>query len=55
MNEELLKRAEELAESEICKIKCLCPDLKEEGLCSGCEVFLALRDYYIQKLEGEIE
>ncbi len=29
--------------------KCVCPKIKEAGLCSGCDVFMALRDYYAEE------
>lgn len=44
-------KAEELAEKDLCNVKCLCPSLKESGLCSGCEVFMALREYHKQEME----
>lgn len=48
-NEELYDKAEKMAEEAICNVKCLCPKLKAAGLCSGCEVFTSLRDYYAQE------
>lgn len=54
--EEIYNKAEELAEKELCEVKCLCPTLKEQGLCSSCEVFMALREYYKEEiLERENE
>lgn len=49
----IYEKAEELAEKELCEVKCLCPKLKEQGLCSGCEVFTALREYYKQEILEE--
>ena len=43
----LFEKAEQQAEQAICNKGCLCPALKEIGQCCGCEVFIALRDYYI--------
>jgi hypothetical protein len=51
----IYEQAEELAEKELCKVKCLCPALKESGLCSSCEVFMALREYHKQEIEEEKE
>lgn len=51
----IYEKAEELTEEELCKVKCLCPTLKESGLCSGCEVFTALREYYKQEILEEKE
>lgn len=51
----IYEKAEELAEKELCNVKCLCPTLKESGLCSGCEVFMALREYYKEEIEEELE
>lgn len=53
--EEIYDKAEELAEKELCDVKCLCPTLKESGLCSGCEVFMALREYYKEEILEEQE
>lgn len=47
--EEFYGALEDLTEKALCNQKCLCPTLKESGLCSGCEVFMALRDYYKQE------
>ena len=44
--EEIYDKAEELAEQNLCDIKCLCPKIKEQGFCSGCQVFIGLREYY---------
>lgn len=49
--EKLYDAAEEKAETALCKVKCLCPALKEAGICSQCEVFFALREYYVQELQ----
>lgn len=49
--EEIYDKAEELAEENLCKKGCVCPKLKEQGLCSGCEVFYALREYHKEILE----
>ena len=51
--EELYDKAEELAEKELCEVKCLCPILKESGFCSDCQVFYALREYHKEILEEE--
>ena len=48
-NEELYDKAEKMAEEAICNVKCLCPKLKEAGICCQCEVFTSLRDYYVQE------
>lgn len=53
--ETIYEQAEELAEKELCEVKCLCPALKESGLCSSCEVFMALREYYKQEILEEQE
>lgn len=45
-NETLYDKAEEMAEKALCNVKCLCPKLKEAGICSQCDVFTSLRDYY---------
>ena len=44
--EEIYDKAEELAEQNLCNIKCLCPKIKELGFCSGCQVFMELKEYY---------
>lgn len=50
MNKETLyDKAEEMAEKALCNIKCLCPKLKEAGICSNCGVFTSLRDYYVEE------
>lgn len=46
--------AEAVAETILCDVKCLCPTLKEAGICCQCEVFSALRDYYVQELKETI-
>lgn len=51
VKEEVLDRAEELAEDTLCKVKCLCPAWKAAGLCSDCNVFFGLRDYYAEQIE----
>lgn len=50
-SEKLYDKAEEQAEAALCKVKCLCPALKEAKICCQCEVFSALRDYYVQELK----
>lgn len=51
--EELYDKAEELAEQNLCNKGCVCPRLKESGLCSDCQVFYALREYHKEILEEE--
>lgn len=51
ISDEIYDKAEELAETELCKVKCLCPDLKEVAICCQCEVFTSLRQYYVEKLK----
>lgn len=43
MNEKLWDKAEVQAEKEVCT-KCLCPEDKQAGMCSACEVFLDKRN-----------
>ena len=51
IKEEVINRAEELAEAALCNVKCLCPARKAAGLCSDCDVFFGLRDYYVEQIE----
>lgn len=47
MDKDLIyQKAEEKAEKELCNKKCLCPNWKDAGLCSSCDVFMGLREYY---------
>lgn len=48
-NETLYDKAEEMAEKALCNVKCLCPKLKEAGICCQCDVFTSLRDYYAEE------
>lgn len=49
-NDKVYDKAEEMAEKVLCTgDKCVCPKIKEAGLCSGCDVFMALRDYYAEE------
>lgn len=49
-NDKVYDKAEEMAEKVLCTgDKCVCPKIKEAGLCSGCDVFVALRDYYAEE------
>lgn len=38
--------ATEIAERELCEVKCLCPETRAAGMCCDCDVFLALRAYH---------
>lgn len=46
-NDLIYEQAELKAEQALCEKGCLCPVWKEQGFCSDCDVFLALREYYI--------
>ncbi len=50
--EELFEKAEEMAEKALCDVKCLCPSLREAGICCQCEVFTSLRDYYVEEMKN---
>ena len=55
-NDKVYDKAEEMAEKVLCTgDKCVCPKIKEAGLCSGCDVFMALRDYYAEEEIVRIE
>ena len=45
--------AEEIAERELCEVKCLCPEWRAAGMCCDCDVFLALRGYHALRLAEE--
>lgn len=55
-NASIFDRAEELTEKELCNVKCLCPQWRENGMCCECDVFYSLRDYYAEQIvTGEDE
>ena len=51
--------AEEIAERELCEVKCLCPEYKAAGMCCDCDVFFMLREYHalqiIERTEAHAE
>lgn len=48
-NNKVYDKAEEMAEKVLCNVKCLCPKIKEAGICCQCDVFTSLRDYYAEE------
>lgn len=51
--DEQLTNAEKKVESVFCNTaekECLCPRNREAGLCSDCQPFLALRNYYLEEV-----
>lgn len=48
-NNKVYDKAEEMTEKVLCNVKCLCPKIKEAGICCQCDVFTSLRDYYAKE------
>lgn len=48
-NNKVYDKAEEMTEKVLCNVKCLCPKIKEAGICCQCDVFTSLRNYYAEE------
>lgn len=48
-NNKVYDKAEEMTEKVLCNVKCLCPKIKEAGICCQCDVFTSLRNYYAKE------